>query len=141
MSERPFATGGCICGAVTFTARKPPMRMAQCCCRDCQRSSGTGHMSLAFFDEQGVEIRGDATGYAATADSGNINTRYFCPTCGSRVFSRNSARPGVVAIAVGSAEDSAWFEPGAVVYARSRPAWDTVKDTIPSFDTMPPPPK
>lgn len=141
MGDQPFATGGCLCGAVTYTVSKPPARTAQCHCRDCQRSSGTGHMSLAFFSEDDVEIHGEATGYGAAADSGNINTRYFCPQCGSRVFSRNSGRPGVIAIAVGSAENSDWFEPAAVVYTRSRPAWDVTSTEVPNFDTMPPPPK
>jgi len=139
MTDKPFATGGCLCGQVTFTISAPPVRMAHCHCRDCQRSSGAGHMSLAFFKEDDVAIRGEATGYGATADSGNINTRYFCPKCGSRVFSRNSGRPGMIGIAVGSAEQSDWFEPGAVVYTRNRSRWDHTPEDIPNFETMPPP--
>ena len=39
-------------------------------------------------------------------DSGNTNTRVFCPRCGSRLFGRNSARPGMIAVAVGSVDDN-----------------------------------
>ncbi len=140
MSDIPFTTGRCICGAVHYTAKNPPARMAQCHCKDCQRSSGTGHMSLAFFSEDDIEITGQATGYGATADSGNINTRYFCPTCGSRLYSRNSARPGVVAIAVGSADNNEWFESAAVVYTKDRQSWDITSGQVPNFEVMPPPP-
>jgi hypothetical protein len=44
-------------------------------------------MSLAFFKKEDVTIRGATASYASTADSGNINTRHFCPTCGSRGMS------------------------------------------------------
>ena len=91
-------TGGCICGALTYTAKGDPVRMGQCHCKHCQRASGTGHMSLAFFKKEDVSINGDFTEYAAEADSGNHNIRAFCPTCGSRVFGRNSANDAVVAI-------------------------------------------
>jgi hypothetical protein len=39
--------------------------------------------------------------YVSTADSGNIMTRHFCPTCGSRLFGENSSLPGAVNIMVG----------------------------------------
>jgi len=139
MSEDAFATGHCLCGAVSYTVKAPPARMAQCHCKDCQRASGTGHMSLAFFKEDDVHIEGETASFAVTADSGNVNTRHFCPKCGSRIFGRNSARPGVVGIAVGCVDDHAWFEPGAVVYAAQRPKWDVTSEEIPNFDAMPPP--
>ena len=141
MSNEPFATGHCLCGSVTYTINGQPMRTAQCHCKDCQRASGTGHMSLAFFRADDVEINGETKGYAITADSGNVNTRHFCPGCGSRVYGENSARPGVVGIAVGCIDSHDWFEPQAVVYAGSRPDWDMTSEEVPNFDTMPPPPK
>ncbi len=139
MSDKPFATGHCLCGNINFTIKNPPARMAQCHCKDCQRSSGTGHMSLAFFSEDDIQITGQAKGYGAIANSGNTNTRYFCPECGSRVFSRNSARPGIISIAVGSADENDWFSANAVVYCKDRAAWDVTSTDVPNFDTMPPP--
>lgn len=141
MSNEPFATGHCLCGSVTYTINGQPMRTAQCHCKDCQRASGTGHMSLAFFKADDVKINGETKGYAITADSGNVNTRHFCPGCGSRVYGENSARPGIVGIAVGCIDSHDWFEPQAVVYAGSRPDWDMTSEEVPNFDTMPPPPK
>src|SRR5450756_705007 len=98
MSNKPFAEGRCLCGAVSYIINAKPVRMAQCHCKDCQRASGTGHMSLAFFKKEDVTIRGATASYASTADSGNINTRHFCPTCGSRVYGENSGRPGIIAV-------------------------------------------
>jgi len=112
MSDEPFANGHCLCGAVSYTIHGKPIRMAQCHCKDCQRASGTGHMSLAFFKKDDVAISGKTTSYPSTADSGNINTR-----------------------------QNEWFSPQAVVYTKGRAAWDKTPENVPNFESMPPPPK
>jgi hypothetical protein len=98
-------------------------------------------MPLAFFKQEDVNIKGETSGYGAAADSGNTNTRHFCPTCGSRVFSTNSGRPGVVGIAVGCADDNGWFAPAAAVYIKRCEDWDQTAGDMPRFDEMPPPAK
>ena len=137
MSETPFATGHCLCGAVTYTIRGEPVGMGQCHCKDCQRASGTGHMSIARFKREDVVISGQTTSYASVAESGNTNTRHFCPVCGSRVFGENSARPGMVNISVGCVNDNNWYSPQMVVYAKDRPIWDVTSKEIPNFERMP----
>ena len=132
-------TGGCVCGALTYKVNGAPLRMGQCHCKHCQRSSGTGHMSLAFFKKEQVSIDGDFTEFAAKADSGNSNIRAFCPTCGARVFSRNSANDSVVGITAGSADNHEWFNPQFIVYNKDKPDWDQMNASIPCFDAMPPP--
>lgn len=141
MSEQPFAAGHCLCGDVSFTIRSGPVATGQCHCKDCQRASGTGHMSLAFFKTEDVEITGEAAKFSVTAESGNINTRYFCAKCGGRVFGENSARQGLIAVAVGSVDDNSWYEPQRVVYTQDRPDWDVTSTDIANFEKMPPPPK
>jgi hypothetical protein len=96
-------------------------------------------MSLVFFKREDVELKGDTRSFAVTADSGNVNTRHFCPTCGGRVYGENSARPGFVGIAAGAVDDSDWFKPQRVVYVKSKPAWDVTATDIPNFEMMPPP--
>ncbi len=133
-----FATGKCLCGAVTFTLHGPPVGTGQCHCKDCQRASGTGHMSLARFKTEDVDMSGETASFAVTADSGNVNTRHFCPKCGSRLYGENSAFPGIKNISVGCVDDNNWFVAGRVVYAKDRPAWDVTPTDIPNFDRMPP---
>jgi hypothetical protein len=98
-------------------------------------------MSLAFFKAEDVEIKGETASFGVKADSGNTNTRHFCPKCGSRVYGENSARPGLVGLSVGCVDDNSWFKPAAIVYAKDRPAWDKTSTDIPNFEMMPPPPK
>lgn len=138
MSEQSFATGHCLCGAVSFSITAEPLAAGQCHCKDCQRASGTGHMSLAFFNTDDVKIDGETASYGVEADSGNTNTRHFCPKCGGRLFGKNSARPGMIAVAVGSIDDNDWFKTDRVVYIKDRPQWDVTPDDVPNFDMMPP---
>ena len=140
MADSLFATGGCACGAVTYEITGEPKTMVQCHCQDCQKATGTGHVSLAFFSESDVSISGEARGHTTTTDSGNQSTRYFCANCGSRLYGLNSGRPGLITIAVGSVENHSWFTPKAVVYTKRRPDWDITSTEIPNVESMPPPP-
>lgn len=139
MSVAPFAKGRCLCGDVTFEIKSAPLAGGQCHCKDCQRASGTGHMSLAFFKADDITVNGQTASYAVKADSGNTNTRHFCPKCGGRLFGENTARPGVMAVAVGACDDNSWFEAQRVVYVKDKPAWDHTSTDIDNFDMMPPP--
>jgi hypothetical protein len=131
-------TGRCLCGAVTYSISGEPLGMGQCHCKDCQRASGTGHMSLARFKKEDITIKGQTASYPSQAESGNINTRHFCPTCGSRIYGENSARPGLVNVSVGCMDNSSWFSPQVVVYVKDRAPWDHTSATIPNFERMPP---
>ncbi len=138
MPDTPFATGRCQCGAVSFTLAAPPIAMGQCHCKDCQRATGTGHISLARFNRGDVTIEGTTKTFAVTADSGNINTRHFCPHCGSRLFGENSAFPGMINVTAGSVDDNSWFAPQRVLFTKERPAWDITTDEVPNYTEMPP---
>ncbi len=75
MTDPLFATGSCRCGAVTLVIDDKPRTMLQCHCLDCQKATGTGHTSHAYFAEKDVSIRGEATDYTVIADSGSEMTR------------------------------------------------------------------
>lgn len=139
MTEIPFATGRCLCGAISYSVAAAPLTMGQCHCKDCQRVTGTGHISNARFRREDVHVNGDTKTFSSSADSGTVVTRHFCPTCGSRMFSENSARPDVKAVAVGTFDDNSWFHPQWVLFKKSQPAWDITTEDVPCYDAMPPP--
>lgn len=134
-----FASGGCLCRAVTFTVAAPPTVMSQCCCTDCQHISGAGHLSIARFKRGDLEVSGQPKTHSMTADSGNAITRYFCPDCGSRLFSETTGRPGIIGIVAGAFDDNSWFKPDMVIFKGSQPVWDITSCNVPGYETMPPP--
>ena len=138
MSEKNFAAGQCLCGDVKFTISSEPLRMAQCHCDDCRKSTGTGHVSNAFFMEDEVDIEGETSSYDSVTDSGSTITRFFCPTCGSRLFGINSTSQNIIGVSVGALDDSSWFKPEVIVYNKRKPDWDFMDESVPVVDGMPP---
>jgi len=138
MSEKYFATGQCLCAKVKYTISAAPRVMSQCHCDDCRRATGTGHASNAFFKQNDVHITGATSSYVSVADSGATVTRYFCPICGSLLFGALSGLKNILAVAVGSIDDSSWFKPTAIVYNKHKPPWDFMDESIPTYTAMPP---
>jgi len=112
--------------------------MSQCHCDDCRKATGTGHASNAFFKQKDVHISGEPSSYGSVADNGFSVTRYFCPVCGSPLFGKLGSLKNVLAVAVGSLDDSSWFKPSAVVYNKHKPHWDFMDPGISVYEEMPP---
>lgn len=131
-------TGGCACGAIRYEIASEPVFMNDCQCRDCQHRSGTGHGSyVAFLGRTDVKLAGEARQWAVAADSGQIKTHGFCPTCGSPVYLTLAASPDVFIVHAASLDDPSRYQPQAVTYAIRAHAWDHVAPTVPKFAQMP----
>lgn len=121
----------CHCGGVQISVEGEPMRMAQCHCNSCQRMSGTGHATWAFFPTDQVTITGDLSTYESPTDSGAVKTRSFCPKCGSPLFTQGSKTTERIGIAASAFDDSSWFLPQMVVYPWDVPSWDVIDEALP----------
>lgn len=134
---RPY-TGGCACGAVRYQTRHAPVFQNHCQCRDCQRRSGTGHGCwLTFPSREDMTLTGTATHWDVAADSGNVKTHAFCPACGTPVYLRFSAMPGLIAVAAGSLDEPGRFAPHALTYGVRGLAWDCIDPALQRFERMP----
>ncbi len=71
-------TGGCLCGKVRIVASGRPYRVGICHCLDCRKHHGALFYAAAIFPRDAVTIEGETGDYAG---------RFFCPRCGSPVFS------------------------------------------------------
>ena len=132
--------GRCLCGSITFEVTADPIMSGHCHCRDCQKSSGAGHVSMIAFPADAVTVKGKTAGYESRADSGAMVTREFCPQCGSRMFGTSSRMPGMKTVNAAILDDPSIFKPMMTVYAKSRQDWDHLAEGIPAFDAMPPAP-
>jgi hypothetical protein len=131
-------TGGCACGAIRFEIAGEPLFQNDCQCRDCQHQSGTGHGSYLTFARSGVGQTGEARLWDIVADSGNVKTRAFCPTCGSPVYMTFAAMPEVFTVHAACLDDPGRYTPQVATYAVRGYAWDKLDPALPKFDKMPP---
>lgn len=130
-------SGGCLCGAVRYQSASEPGMVGDCYCLDCRKSSGTSHSTHAVVASDGLSVTGDLARYDRAADSGNIVSRYFCPSCGSAIYSSNAAMQGMAFIRVSSLDDPDAVAPQMTVYASRAPAWARMNEAGPVFQTMP----
>jgi hypothetical protein len=135
--KTPF-TGGCMCGAIRYECSTEPIIMGNCHCRDCQRATGTAFAAAMLVPRNAVTIAGDVKYYDVTGDSGSIVSRGFCPTCGSRLFSKPPI-PELMGIMAGSLDAPSEFQPGMDCYTVSAQPWDYLNPDLPKFDKLPPP--
>jgi hypothetical protein len=130
-------SGACLCGAVRFQSSVDPQVVGHCHCVDCRKSSGTGHCTHIVVPEAAFAVTGVVKFYDRAADSGNIVSRGFCPTCGSPIYSRNSAMAGVVFPRASVLDDPEIVTPQMIVFASRAPSWDRIDPGLPAFATMP----
>jgi hypothetical protein len=129
--------GGCACGAVRYEISGDPVFQNHCQCRDCQRKSGTGHGSYLTFARDGMKLTGATSHWDMIADSGNVKTRAFCPTCGSPLYLTFAAMPQFIAVHAASLDDPSRFKPQAVTYTSGGLGWDPLDPTLQGFAKMP----
>jgi hypothetical protein len=86
------------------------------------------------------KLRGEVKSYTTSGASGKKGIRHFCPTCGSLLFGTPEITPDTVTIYVGSLDDPSVFKPEAVIFRRSRYAWDVTTGHLQEFDALPPMP-
>lgn len=138
--NEPYA-GGCACGAIRYEIADRPLVEADCQCRHCQQMSGTGHGSyLAFPSRDRVTLKGQASHWKVTGDSGNVKTHGFCPTCGSPVYLTSAATPDLFTVHAASLDDPGRYAPQMVFYIVSGLPWDRLDPALPKFEKLPPTP-
>ena len=131
-------TGQCACGAVRFEFDSDPTFIADCYCKDCQKSSG-GAMATFFGIPQDdfTLTSGKPKSFHYVAESGNGLDRNFCPECGARLFSTDlEGFPGTVFVTIGSLDNPDGIEPMLEMFTRRRLTWTRHLD-VPQFASMP----
>lgn len=103
--------GGCLCGAVRFVASGRPYRVGLCHCLDCRKHHGALFHASAIFPDDAVTVDGETRDYAG---------RYFCPKCGSSVFSRSGDE---IEVNLGSLDATDRLTPTYELWTSRRETW------------------
>ncbi|MBN4075566.1 MAG: aldehyde-activating protein [SAR86 cluster bacterium] len=130
--------GGCLCGAVRFTAKAKPIVTRACWCHLCQKlASGNATINLAF-DKNAIVITGQLKDYSGVAESGNKMHRRFCPDCGVHMFSEAEERPNIIVVRAGTLDEPESVKVEALIWTSSAPSWVKLDSNLPHFEAQPP---
>jgi hypothetical protein len=117
------APGGCLCGAVRFTARLPSRWVAHCHCTRCQRSGGSAFQTwVGIADDACTLVDPEARLAWYVAPTGG--ERGFCAACGTSLFFRSPRWPGELHVTLPSFDGPVDRAPQAHVF------WDTHVDWV-----------
>ena len=84
-------------------------------------------------------IEGDLAFFDSAADSGNLLSRGFCPTCGTPVTTQSHARRHLIAVRIGTLDDPDAAAPAQIIWTSSAPAWACLDPALPQVERQPPP--
>ena len=130
-------TGGCLCGAVRYTAEAEAGSATVCHCRDCQKFTGSVFAALVIVPKEALTLSGSLKTFAGVGGSGKPILRHFCPECGSSIAEEPGTRPGMVILTVGTFDDPSVATPAREIFRDDAVPWVQVQGDIPRFAKAP----
>jgi len=135
MTDMP---GGCACGAIRYRVTAKPLIVHACHCRDCQRHTGSAFVINLWIERKFVladETR--LKTFRVTAGTGQPHDIYYCPNCGTRLWSHYHAAPGnTILLRAGTLDDAAAITPDVHIFTRSKLPWVPLPPGARAFETM-----
>jgi hypothetical protein len=119
----PKMQGGCLCGAVRYSAVAEPAIVAVCHCRDCQKFTGSAFGFGIGVPQTAFKVQGALKTFTSPADSGKPIVRRFCPECGSSIAEEVSTLPGVLITNGGTLDDPTSITPTTEIYCERALPW------------------
>jgi hypothetical protein len=125
--------GGCLCGAVRYTADADPSSVTVCHCLDCQKFTGSAFAALVPVQKDAVKLEGKLKTFSSPGGSGKPLLRHFCPDCGSSLAEESGWRPGMMVLNVGTFDDPSIAKPGREIFRDRAWWWLHLEGEIPRF--------
>jgi hypothetical protein len=129
--------GQCHCGAVRYEAEIDPERVSICHCTDCQMLTGSAFRVTVLTARDSIRLTGDEPKvYVKTGENGRKRLQYFCPHCGSPLFTTGEgADADIWGIRWGSIRQRRELAPKRQIWCRSTAPWLDRLGELPSRET------
>ena len=124
--------GHCLCGAVRFELDFEIKATSNCHCQYCRRAHGAAFVTTALVPTSALRIT------AGEQSIARHQGRYFCGTCGSRLFNRSESHPDATVLVVTSLAREPTRRPVAHMNIESKAPWYEILDDCPQFTSFPP---
>jgi len=129
--------GGCLCGAVRYSAETEQTEAIICHCTDCQKFTGAAFAALVPLQKSALTITGPVKTHSALGGSGNPVIRHFCAECGSSLLEEPTVRPGLAIVFAGTLDDPKAVSPAREIFRDDALPWVQVDGDIPRFAKRP----
>ena len=126
-------SGGCLCGAVRFSARGAPVNVRICHCRLCQRAMGSPSFARALYAAEQVTFEGPVARYPSSP----LLNRLFCPTCGTRIGAERASMERV-SVGLAALDEPDGMAPACHMMTNYKIGWDVIADGLPQFPELAP---
>jgi hypothetical protein len=131
---RPM-TGGCLCGAVRYTAKGKPDHMGHCHCSMCRKSTGAAFGTFAGFPSSHVRFTKGKPKYFR---SSKWAARGFCAQCGGTLVYKLVKDDTKIWLSIGSMDDLGAVKPEMHIFTAGMAPWLKLADKLPRHKAMPP---
>lgn len=126
-------SGGCLCGAVRYTAQTEQTSAVICHCTDCQKFTGAAFAALVPVQRAAMTLTGPVKTHTGVGGSGKPVIRSFCIECGSSLFEEPTIRPGLAIIFAGTLDDLKAVSPAREIFRDDALPWIHIAGDIPRF--------
>ncbi len=123
-------TGGCLCGAVRYSVRWPPLNIGYCHCRMCQRASGAPVVAWLTVARQNFQL---TSGETRAHRSSSRGLRRFCPVCGTPLTMEVPGDDREIDVTVASLDTPEIAAPDHHGWTSNRVAWFDTSDRLPRY--------
>jgi hypothetical protein len=115
-------SGSCLCGGIRFRVRGPLAPLQVCHCVSCRKAQGGPFATNLPVDLAAFELLAGAA-LLREFESSPGKLRCFCGHCGSPVYSRRPALPGVVRVRAGLLDGALPVAAATQAHVASRANW------------------
>ncbi len=136
MTDVPLI-GGCLCGDIRYQITPPALFVSQCCCKDCQKATGTGHTTIVGIHKDQLRLHGTPATYTNAGESGGKVTRHFCGRCAGRLYTSGDMPGDYIMVQAGSLDDPGAVTPQNAIYVKDKVSWDMLDPDLPQFPGLP----
>ena len=126
-------SGNCLCGGVRFQILEELEPIQVCHCSQCRKSQGTAFATNTPVKETAFQLDSGAE-LLKSFEASPGKQRVFCSVCGSPIYSKKDALPGVLRIRAGLINEPLSAKPVAHFYTGSKANWWPINDDLPQFE-------
>lgn len=128
-------TGQCLCGGVRFEYSGRLGPIALCHCNQCRKAQGSAFGASSPVQKVHFRfVEGDELIREFESRPGKY--RAFCTRCGSPLYSRVDAIPGILRLRVGVVDGPVGQSPAYHVFVGSKSDWYDITDDLPQYEKL-----